>query len=98
MNRSRTYLEIVYCQWDLFTKDQLDEDLVEGEVDDTRIKHSFGNELTNDSQDMSPLPVTRVSLARHQTIKHLLSAIIGNIFVEQRSGKETARMVDVWTW
>ena len=50
MNSGRTYLEIIYCQWDLLTKDQLDEDLVEGEVDDTRIKHSFGNELTNDSR------------------------------------------------
>lgn len=98
MNSSRTYLEIIYCQWDLLTKDQLDEDLVEGEVDDTRIKHSFGNELTNDSQDMCPFPVARVSLARHQTRKHLLSAIVGNILVEERSGEETARVMDVWTW
>ena len=68
------------------------------QVYDPRVEHSFGNELTNDSQDMSPLPVKRVSLARHRTIEHLLSAIVGNIFVEQGSREETARMVDVWTW
>lgn len=51
-----SYLEILQGQRHVLSECKLDEDLIEGQVNDTRVEHSFSDELPNDTEDMCSFP------------------------------------------
>ena len=59
VSRSAIYLQSCNRHWNLFTEDKLQEDLVEGEVDDSRIQHGLGYKLTNNLENVSAFPAKR---------------------------------------
>ena len=48
------HLEVIQCQGNVFSQDKLQEDLVKGKVNDSRIEHGFRHELPNDSENVCP--------------------------------------------
>lgn len=50
------HLQAVDGRRDVFSKDQLHENLVEREVDDSGVEHSLGDKLADDSEQVYSLP------------------------------------------
>ena len=38
----------------MFSQDELQENFVEGKINDSRVKHRFRHELPNDAEDVGP--------------------------------------------
>lgn len=54
INQDRWHLEVVQRQGNLSSKDQLQKDLVEGKIDDSRVEHRLCHELPNDFENVCP--------------------------------------------
>ena len=75
-------LEIVQGQGNLFSKDHLQKDLVEGEVDDSRVEHRFGHELSDNSEDVGSFTRKICSIfdrARHRQTYRPLSLPLSSV-------------------
>lgn len=59
---SGTYPERRNCQRNLLPEHQFQEDFIECQVDDARVKQCFRGKLPDDVKDMRPLPKLRVSI------------------------------------
>jgi hypothetical protein len=56
IRKQKVCLQRSDCQWYIFAKNKLDENLVEMQVDDAGIQHRFSYKLSNHSENMSPFP------------------------------------------
>ena len=54
--RTEPDLESRSRQGNNFSEHKFQKDLIESQVDDARVKHCFCSELSNDMEDMRPLP------------------------------------------